>query len=103
MKKSLKTLVITVCAALPFFAMSTQAQTTKASCEADAKAQNIVGSAKDDFMKACLPEGYKADKAEAPAKSKKAMAKSKTKGKAKAKAKSKSSGPKNTAQVEMKK
>jgi hypothetical protein len=78
MKMLTKTLLTAVCAALPFLAASADAQTTRASCEADAKAQNITGADRQTFMKACLPSGA-ADK---PAKTNKA-AKAKKKKKAK--------------------
>jgi psiF repeat len=79
MKTSFKTFLIATGAALSFFAASAQAQTTRASCEADAKAQNIVGQDRVDFMKACLPAGMSADEpkkataTKAKAKSTKAM------------------------------
>jgi hypothetical protein len=79
MKMLTKTLLTAVCAALPFLAASADAQTTRASCEADAKAQNITGADRQTFMKACLPAGAAADK---PAKTNKA-AKAKKKKKAK--------------------
>jgi psiF repeat len=83
MKTSFKTFLIATGAALSFFAASAQAQTTRASCEADAKAQNIVGQDRVDFMKACLPAGMSADepkKATATkAKSTKAMKSTKSK------------------------
>jgi psiF repeat len=69
MKTLTKTLLTAVCAALPFFAASADAQTTRASCEADAKTQNITGADRQTFMKACLPAGESADK---PAKATKA-------------------------------
>lgn len=85
MKRPVKTLLIAVCAALPFFAVSAHAQTTRASCEADAKAQNIVGAERTIFMKACLPPGESVDKPAAKAtkatKGKKAKAKKPVKAK----------------------
>jgi hypothetical protein len=77
MKTSLKTLLIATSAALSFFAASAQAQTTRASCEADAKAQNIVGADRVDFMKACLPAGMSADEPKKTAKAAKATKSSK--------------------------
>ncbi len=74
MKKSIKVLLVTLVAALPFLAMPAQAQ-TKESCNADAKAQNLQGADLKMFMKECLPAGAMADK---PAKSK-AKAKGKSK------------------------
>lgn len=81
MKTSLKTILAAACAAL--FAMSAQAQTTRASCEADAKAQNLSGSERASFMKLCLPDGMKdADDAK-PAKASKATKSGAKKSKAK--------------------
>jgi psiF repeat len=82
MKMTTKILLTAICAALPFFAASANAQTTRASCEADAKAQNITGADRQTFMKACLPAGESADK---PAKATKVAKKSKTSKSAKAK------------------
>jgi psiF repeat len=82
MKKTTKILLTAICAALPFFAASADAQTTRASCEADAKAQNITGADRQTFMKACLPAGESADK---PAKAAKVAKKSKSSKSAKAK------------------
>jgi psiF repeat len=62
MKKTTKTMLAAICAALPFFAASAHAQTTRASCETDAKTQNITGADRQAFMKACLPAGESADK-----------------------------------------
>jgi psiF repeat len=89
MTKPTKTLLIAICAALPFFAASANAQTTRASCDADAKAQNITGSDKQVFMKACLPSGESADepKAAKPAKAMKSTKASKGKKAKKVKAK----------------
>jgi psiF repeat len=81
MKTSLKTLLITGGAALTLFAASAQAQTTRASCEADAKAQNIVGADRVDFMKACLPAGMSADEPAKKATATKAKSTKATKGK----------------------
>jgi psiF repeat len=75
MKMLTKTLLTVVCATLPFMAASADAQTTRASCEADAKAQNITGADRQTFMKACLPAGESADK---PAKAAKAAKKNKS-------------------------
>jgi hypothetical protein len=82
MKMTTKILLTAICAALPFFAASASAQTTRASCEADAKAQNITGADRQTFMKACLPAGESADK---PAKATKVAKKSKASKSAKAK------------------
>jgi psiF repeat len=82
MKKTSKILLTAICAALPFVAASANAQTTRASCEADAKAQNITGADRQTFMKACLPAGESADK---PAKAAKVAKKSKSSKSAKAK------------------
>lgn len=82
MDKTTKTLLTAICAALPFFAASADAQTTRASCEADAKVQNITGADRQTFMKACLPAGESADK---PAKATKVAKKSKSSKSAKAK------------------
>jgi psiF repeat len=89
MKTSLKTILIATCAALPFFAMSAHAQTSRASCEADAKAQNLSGSERASFMKLCLPEGMK-DAADAkPAKAAKVAKSGAKKSKAKKSSKAK--------------
>jgi psiF repeat len=69
MKMTSKILLTAICAVLPFFAASANAQTTRASCEADAKAQNITGADRQTFMKACLPAGESADKPTKAAKS----------------------------------
>lgn len=82
MKMTNKILLTAICAALPFFAASADAQTTRASCEADAKTQNITGADRQTFMKACLPAGESADK---PAKATKVAKKSKSSKSAKAK------------------
>ncbi len=73
MNKTSKILLTAICGALSLFAASTHAQTTRTSCEADAKAQNITGADRQTFMKACLPAGESADK---PAKATKVAKKS---------------------------
>jgi psiF repeat len=89
MKTSLKTILVAMCATLPFVAMSANAQTTRASCEADAKAQNLSGSERASFMKLCLPEGMK-DAADAkPAKASKVSKSGAKKSKAKKNTKAK--------------
>jgi psiF repeat len=93
MKMLSKTLLTAVCAALPFLAASANAQTTRASCEADAKAQNITGADRQTFMKACLPAGVSADK---PAKATK-VAKTNKSAKAKKKKAKKSTAAKTAA------
>jgi hypothetical protein len=101
MKKTTKILLAAICAALPFFAASANAQTTRASCEADAKTQNITGADRQTFMKACLPAGESADKpakVTKAAKSTKVSKKSKTNKSANAK-KTKKSKAKKTAVV----
>ena len=75
MKKTSKILLTAIAAALSFFATSANAQTTRASCEADAKVQNITGADRQTFMKACLPAGASANK---PPKASKASQKSKS-------------------------
>ena len=83
MKMTIKMLLTAIGAAVPFFAASAEAQTTRASCEADAKVQKITGADRQTFMKACLPAGESADK---PAKkTSKASQKSKASKSAKAK------------------
>ena len=94
MKKTSNILLTAICAALSFFAASANAQTTRASCEADAKAQNITGADRQTFMKACLPAGASADK---PAKASKASQKSKSSKSAKAKKTKKATAKKTTA------
>jgi hypothetical protein len=94
MNRPLKTILMAACTALPLFALSAHAQTTRASCEADAKAQNLTGSDRASFMKVCLPEGMKDMDEAKPAKAtktsaKKTNAKSKNKAKSKTKAKAK--------------
>jgi psiF repeat len=81
MKKTTKIRLTAICAVLPFFAASADAQTTRASCETDAKVQNITGADRQTFMKACLPAGGSADK---PAKATKVAKKSKSSKSAKA-------------------
>jgi hypothetical protein len=61
MNTSLKKLLIATCAALPFMATCADAQTTRASCDADARAQKITGPERDVFMSACLPPGVSAE------------------------------------------
>lgn len=87
MKNTSKILLTAICAALPFFAASADAQTTRASCEADAKAQNITGADRQTFMKACLPAGVSADKPAKASKTSKASKSAKAKKTKKAKAK----------------
>ena len=94
MKKTSKLLLTAIGAALSFFSASANAQTTRASCEADAKVQNITGADRQSFMKACLPAGASADK---PAKASKASQKSKSGKSAKAKKTKKAAGKKTTA------
>jgi hypothetical protein len=86
MDKRTKILLTAICAALPFFAASADAQTTRASCEADAKVQNITGADRQTFMKACLPAGESADK---PAKATKVATKVAKKSKSSKSAKAK--------------
>jgi psiF repeat len=78
MKNTTKIMLAAICAALPFFAASANAQTTRASCEADAKTQNITGADRLAFMKACLPAGESADKPAKPAKAAKVAKKAKS-------------------------
>ncbi len=61
MAATLRKLLLAGCVALPVVTTSVQAQTTRASCEADAKAQNIVGADRQMFMMACLPAGMSPD------------------------------------------
>lgn len=56
-----KKLLLASFVALPFVATNAQAETSRASCEADAKAQNIVGADRQMFMSACLPTGMAVD------------------------------------------
>jgi hypothetical protein len=61
MDATLKRLLLAGCVTLSVTATSAIAQTTRASCEADAKAQNIVGADRQMFMLACLPAGMSPD------------------------------------------
>jgi hypothetical protein len=61
MNAVLKKLLLTSLVALPVLTTNAIAQTSRASCEADAKAQNIVGADRQMFMSACLPTGMSVD------------------------------------------
>lgn len=98
MKNTSKIMLVAICMALPFFAASAHAQTTRASCEADAKTQNITGADRQTFMKACLPAGESADKPAKAAKAVKASKKAKS-GKAVKAKKSKTAKAKKSATV----